>query len=109
MCFWWGVDLSGVFQFWGVFQGRSYWLQFEGGGVSGGRQLWFEGEQFGVVVGDWFVDFVATPPIFLCHSGPEGHQSVRVQSRRGAATAQGGGGGHVRPDREFTQSYPPVL
>ena len=52
--------------------------------MGGGPQARFEGEQVVVVVEDWLVDFVAAPPIFLCHTGPEGRQSVRVQSRRGA-------------------------
>ena len=50
----------------------------------------FEGSQVVVVVGDWLVDFVAAPPIFLCHTGPEGRQSLRVQSLRGAVAVEGG-------------------
>ena len=49
----------------------------------------FEGLQVVVVVGDWLVDFVAAPPIFLCHTGPEGRQSVQVQSLRGAVAVEG--------------------
>ena len=43
-----------------------------------------------MVVGDWLVDFVAAPPIFLCHTGPEGRQSGRVQSLRGSVAVEGG-------------------
>ena len=50
----------------------------------------FEGLQVVVIVGDWLADFVAAPPIFLCHTGPEGCQSVRVQSLRGAVAVEGG-------------------
>ena len=50
----------------------------------------FEGSQVVVVVGDWLVDFVAAPPIFLCHTGPEGRQSLRVQSLRGAVAVERG-------------------
>ena len=51
----------------------------------------FEGLQVVVMVGDWMVDFVAAPPIFLCHTGPKGLQSVRVQSLRGAVAVERGG------------------
>ena len=51
----------------------------------------FEGLQVVVMVGDWMVDFVAAPPIFLCHTGPEGCKSIRVQSLRGAVAVEGGG------------------
>ena len=67
----------------------------------------FEGLQVVVMVGDWMVDFVAAPPIFLCHTGPEGRQSLRVQSLRGAVAMEGEGEGHERPDRRFPGSYPP--
>ena len=69
----------------------------------------FEGSQVVVVVGDWLVDFVAALPISLCHTGPEGRQSLRVQSLRGAVAVEGGEGGHERPDRKSPWSCPPRL
>ena len=60
-----------------------------------------------VMVGDLLVDFVAAPPVFLCHTGPESCQSLRVQSLRGAVAVEGEEGGHERPDRRFPGSYPP--
>ena len=67
----------------------------------------FEGSQVVVVVGDWLVDFVAALPVSLCHTGPEGCQSLRVQSLRGAVAMEGEGEGHERPGRRFPGSYPP--
>ena len=45
-----------------------------------------------VMVGDLLVDFVAAQPVFLCHTGPKGCQSLQVQSLRGAVAVEEGGG-----------------
>ena len=60
-----------------------------------------------VEVGNLLVDFFAAPPVFLCHTGPESCQSLRVQSLRGAVAMEGEGEGHECPDRRFPGSYPP--
>ena len=60
-----------------------------------------------VEVGNLLVDFFAAPPVFLCHTGPESCQSLRVQSLRGAVAVREEEGGHERLDKRFPESYPP--